>query len=211
MNFDTVIWDWNGTLLNDVDLAINSINKVLNKYKISQISYNQYRDSFTFPVIKYYESIGFDFDKLSFKVVGKEFIDIYNSEFHTCQMFPNAHETLEKIKLLGIKQIIISARFKPSLETDLEHFKIKHLIDEFHAIDNIYAESKEYLFEQFLKQNPDAKVLYIGDTTHDREIAQKFNLKFLLFTQGHQSLKHFQNSNHYTPIHSLSEILNYLK
>lgn len=211
MNYNTVIWDWNGTLLNDVQLAVNSINKVLSKYNIPTLNIEQYRNAFTFPIINYYKNIGFDFDKISFEIVGKEFIDIYNANINSCQLFSNAFETLTNLKSKAIRQIIISARYKPSLEQDLTRFNINQFIDEFYGIDTIYATSKEHLFQQFIQKNPNANILYIGDTTHDRDIAQKFNIKFLLFTQGHQSIKHFQNSNHYTPIADLNEILNYLK
>jgi len=211
MKFNTVIWDWNGTLLNDVNLAVNSINQVLKKYNLSQITIEQYRDVFCFPVYEYYKKIGFDFNKFSFELVGKEFIDIYNADFNTAHLYQNAYNTLSKIKNKGIVQVIISARFYPSLKNDLERFQLNTIIDQFYGIDSIYAESKEHLFEKFINNNPQASILYIGDTTHDRDIAQKFNLKFLFFTQGHQSLKHFQNSNHYTSINDLYEVLKWLE
>ena len=47
-----IIWDWNGTLLNDVDHAVNVINSILIEHKIELIDKRKYRQIFDFPVQK---------------------------------------------------------------------------------------------------------------------------------------------------------------
>ena len=60
MNFDkydTIIWDWNGTLLNDVDMCINCMNQLLQPRNIALLDHKKYQEVFTFPVQDYYEKM----------------------------------------------------------------------------------------------------------------------------------------------------------
>ncbi|MCK4288095.1 MAG: HAD hydrolase-like protein, partial [Bacteroidales bacterium] len=59
----TIIWDWNGTLLNDIDICINSINILLEHRNIENLTKEIYKEIFTFPVKDYYSKAGFDFTK----------------------------------------------------------------------------------------------------------------------------------------------------
>ena len=65
MKYKHILWDWNGTLLDDRWLCVESINKILKKRKMPPILEKTYRKTFCFPVMKYYESLGFDFIVLS--------------------------------------------------------------------------------------------------------------------------------------------------
>ena len=49
-----IIWDWNGTLLDDAWLCVDVINGVLSRRNMSTISLRQYQELFNFPVIDYY-------------------------------------------------------------------------------------------------------------------------------------------------------------
>ena len=80
MGIKHIIWDWNGTLLDDLWLSIKAINIVLKRYSLSEITEDKYLDIFTFPVVDYYELLGFDFNKHPFEVVGTEFIEEYTNK-----------------------------------------------------------------------------------------------------------------------------------
>jgi phosphoglycolate phosphatase len=68
VRFDSIIWDWNGTLLNDVEVAINSINRLLYDRNLVPLTLERYLDVFTFPVQDYYEVIGFDLINEPFEI-----------------------------------------------------------------------------------------------------------------------------------------------
>ena len=82
MKYKHIIWDWNGTLLDDRWLCVEGINKGLIKRKLAPITEEKYRQVFTFPVKKYYMRLGFNFDKESFEIAGDEFIAYYGKNFH---------------------------------------------------------------------------------------------------------------------------------
>ncbi len=57
-----ILWDWNGTLLDDVDLCVFTMSEVLAKHGLKKIDKKPSRETFCFPVMKYYQSLGFDFE-----------------------------------------------------------------------------------------------------------------------------------------------------
>ena len=74
-SYKGIIWDWNGTLLNDTKLAVESMNKILLKRGLPVLTVERYKHVFTFPVRDYYQSVGFDFDKEPFEIPAMEFIE----------------------------------------------------------------------------------------------------------------------------------------
>ena len=70
MKYKHIIWDWNGTLLNDTWLCVEGINKSLEKRSLQTITEEIYRKVFSFPVEDYYKRLGFDFKKEPFEVPG---------------------------------------------------------------------------------------------------------------------------------------------
>ena len=47
MKFESIIWDWNGTLLDDVDIAVAIINQLLCQRGLKPIAYEHYLEVFT--------------------------------------------------------------------------------------------------------------------------------------------------------------------
>ena len=74
-----IVWDWNGTLLDDRWLTIAVMNRVLARRNMYELTEDRYLQLFTFPVIDYYRRLGFDFEKTSFSELGTEFINEYNT------------------------------------------------------------------------------------------------------------------------------------
>ena len=83
---NTIIFDFNGTILDDLDLCFNTLNKMLNMYNHPSITLDRYLDIFTFPVINYYRKAGFDFDKEPFDELAPIFMDIYQPNSLKCSL-----------------------------------------------------------------------------------------------------------------------------
>ena len=69
-----VFFDFNGTILNDVDLCLELLNKILSKQKKPLVDEKQYKNIFTFPIKKYYELAGVDFSLNTFEELSHDFI-----------------------------------------------------------------------------------------------------------------------------------------
>ena len=62
-----IIWDWNGTLINDVWLAVEIMNSILASRNIPLISHEKHKEMFDFPIKNYYQKLGIDFNKELFE------------------------------------------------------------------------------------------------------------------------------------------------
>jgi len=184
-----IIWDWNGTILNDVDLCVELINGLLKDRNIKTISKEEYKSIFTIPVKNYYAAIGFDFEKESFEVVGKKWIDEYELRKFECKTYPGIVEVMNKIKHFGIGQSILSAYSQHTLDEMTGYFGLTKYFTNIVGLDNVYAAGKLHLGQQLIKKlgNGKGETLMIGDTEHDFEVATEIGADCILLTGGHYS------------------------
>jgi phosphoglycolate phosphatase len=194
--FDTIIWDWNGTLLNDIDICIESINCLLSDRKLPLLSRDKYLDIFGFPVIDYYKRLSFDFEKEPFEIPARQYIEIYTSKIGECRLHNSAIQVLNFFKTRGFRQLILSASELTILEESILHFNIQNFFEDFTGLDNHFATSKTelglQLFEN-LKINPHS-ACFIGDTTHDFEVATALGCQCILVADGHQSISRLKET-----------------
>ncbi len=203
----TIIWDWNGTLLDDAEICRTAINKMLKARNLAELSLEKYRDVFTFPVIDYYRQVGFDFDKEEWEPVAMEFINLYLSALNEVELTPFAKETLQKFKQKGYRQAIISAMQHDALLKSVSELGIYDYFDFIGGIGDHYGGGKVENARNYFTVaglNPD-QVTLIGDTIHDSEVAAELGCKCVLVTTGHQSLRRLQQTG-LTVIKNLSEI-----
>lgn len=185
----SIIWDWNGTLLNDLDFCISTINILLEKRNLPLLNRNSYKEVFSFPVKDYYQAIGFDFTKEDFAIPAKEFIDLYDSRVKSCSLHDSAIEILTFFKAKGIRQFVLSAMKQTMLEKTLKHNGIFNFFEGVAGLNDHYAVSKIERGEQLISEFNIAKTttFIIGDTIHDYEVSEQLGIKCLLIADGHQS------------------------
>ena len=182
-----IIWDWNGTLLDDVELCFSVINSVLTKRGLQPIKdINAYRDIFGFPVIDYYRRAGFDFDIEPFEIPAAEFIELYHSDNSRFRLFDSAAKILTAVKKMGMRQVILSASEINNLHSQIGLFGIKPYLDDILAISNIYAGSKINVGQEYIIRNKIENAVIIGDTVHDYETAKSLGVDCILVANGHQ-------------------------
>ncbi len=184
-----IVWDWNGTLIDDVQLSLECMNVLLKKYGLKPIGLKTYRRIFRFPVKDYYKDLGFDFDKTPFEQVGQEFIRLYNTGFSKVTLQPGALEVLDRLQKAGKMQVLISARNQATLFNDVKSFGLENYFDKIIGLNDDLAHGKQELVEQFFEQNRinPKQTLFIGDTTHDCQIASSLGAHYFMVANGHHS------------------------
>jgi phosphoglycolate phosphatase len=119
-----IIWDWNGTLLNDVALCIRCMNSMLNDRGLPLLDAKRYREIFTFPVRAYYVKAGFDFEEEAFEKPAVEFIEKYQAGLPDAALFIDAIPVLREMENRGYYQTILSAMEHDSLVNSLHDKKV---------------------------------------------------------------------------------------
>jgi phosphoglycolate phosphatase len=185
----SIIWDWNGTLLNDLDFCISCINNLLKNRSLPILNRKIYKEVFSFPVKDYYEAIGFDFSKEDFSIPAHEFIDLYEKNIKSCGLHPTSMNVLQFFHQKGIRQFVLSAMHQEMLIETLQYNEIFHFFEGVAGLNDIYAVSKIERGQQLIKEFQIEKesAVIIGDTIHDFEVAQKLGIRSILVADGHQS------------------------
>ncbi len=182
-----VIFDFNGTILNDVDVSLDCLNKTIQKYLFRDfIAVEDYKRIFTFPVKKYYEAVGFDFDQLDWYEVGQYWMDLYLSNYFKCKLNDGVVDLLVDNKNKGIKNVVLSASRVDILKKQLADLGIIDYFDEILGIDNIYGTSKLPIGLNFIEDKDRSECVMIGDTLHDLEVAKSMGVRCILVSCGHQ-------------------------
>jgi phosphoglycolate phosphatase len=186
-----IIWDWNGTLLDDNWLCVEVMNTMLSSRNLPILTLERYRDIFDFPVKDYYEKLGFDFVKESFSVVGMDFMIRYNQRQRECRLHEEAVSSLACIAASGYRQNILSAREQNELRQEANNLAIDSYFDNIDGLDDHYAHGKTDVGIRLLKELhvEKGKILFIGDTCHDAEVAKELGIDCLLIPNGHHSEK----------------------
>lgn len=183
-----IIFDFNGTILDDVAVGVKCINILIKKYLDRPLlTKEEYRELFDFPVIDYYRHVGFDFEKYSFKDIGREWMDHYENSKDEYHLVDGVKEILEDNLKRGYINVILSASERNALIKQCQELGIVQYFETILGIDNIYAGSKEGIAKAWIAdKNPD-ECFFIGDTSHDLAVAQAMGVKCALVAKGHQS------------------------
>lgn len=207
--FKHVIWDWNGTLLNDTWLCVEVLNGLLKKRGRAGISGEDYRQNFGFPVIHFYDYLGFDTDVDSFDKVSHEFIGDYEARWLTeCSLHPDAQDVLTEMATGGLTHSVLSAAKQEALETGIRHFGISEHFTGLCGTDNIYAHGKVERGRHWIGQLPwePKEIVLIGDTLHDFEVAEAMGTECILLAHGHHTPERLAATG--KPVaHSLRELV----
>ena len=197
-DIDHVIWDWNGTLLNDVPHAIGTVNFLLEPRGLPLMSIERYREVFGFPIRGYYETLGFDLQAESFADLCDQFIDRFIAKVGECPLAPGSRELLAKIKASGKKQSVLSATEQSRLHDTVAQFGLSHYFDFVFGIADRLAGSKVQRGHDLMRESgvPPTRTLLIGDTDHDLEVGHALGISVLLVTHGHQSAERLRRLHH---------------
>ena len=188
---DHVIWDWNGTLVDDTRLCVNIVNGILSEMCIPKVSLEFYRDNFSFPVRSYYEKIGLPAEEASYREVSEKFISEYRRLRRTCNLQVNARTVIMGLAEAGIGQSILSAGKLSDLTTFVGEFGLSGQVYPVTGVSNIQATGKKDVSQAHLAEvgHDPSNILLVGDTAHDEEVAIHLGVRCLLFTGGHNSVK----------------------
>ena len=190
MRPELILWDWNGTLLDDVELCMDALNRLLAEHGYPQrYDRDQYRAIFGFPIEEYYVRAGFDFSRHSFAMLAEEYMDDYIPASAACPLAKGAIEALDAFRAAGLRQVILSASPVPTLTRQAGERHVTGYFDRLLGLGDIYAKSKVELGRRFMQEEgiDPARAVMIGDSVHDFEVAQAMGTACVLQCSGHQN------------------------
>jgi len=183
-----IIWDWNGTLLDDVGHAVMVMNSLLEGHQLPLINRDHYREIFEFPVLNYYQKLGFDFEKESFESLCHRFVERFMAGFQNLPLVPEMKSVLMQLHEEKLTQSVLSATDQINLDSMISHFDLSDVFRFVFGIENKFAGSKIERGHHLIKNSgiAAAETVIIGDTLHDLEVAKALGIDAVLISHGHQ-------------------------
>lgn len=186
--YQTVFWDWNGTLLDDRDYAIGVRNRVFPRFGLPRIeSVAQYHEQFTFPVRLYYEWAGVTEE--SFEAVAAAWMAEYVRGAAEIPLHTDALSALNAFHAAGLSQVVLSASDIGILSCQLAQYGLEGRFSAVLGLGHIYATSKQAIGQAYLERSglSPRQCVLLGDTLHDAEVAGAMGVDCILIARGHQS------------------------
>ncbi len=189
-----VIWDWNGTLIDDVWVCVEILNDMLRKRHLPVVTAERYREEFDFPIQEYYRRVGFDFSVEPYEKLAREFILEYDRRRFECSLQPGALHVLQSLADRGITQSILTAYHHERLDEITRFFSIQQFFTHLIGVNDDFASGKIENGKRFiaLLDVPAENVVMVGDTNHDYDVSVAMGIDCVLIACGHQARRKLQ-------------------
>ncbi len=188
MKYEIVFWDWNGTIVDDLDIAVKSLNSVLEKYGYDKITAEIYRKNIDTSVINLYKKI-FDLNVHPFEILANDFGHYYNLYSEDLSLHEGVLDKLQEFKEQGSRQVILSSSATGVIEQYMNRFMICEYFDKILGADDMLSGDKVCRAKRYIENYnlSKSKILFIGDTVYDSNMAKTLGADCALLTCGHQS------------------------
>lgn len=195
MKYTHIIWDWNGTLLNDIGASLASVNDMLAIRGREPIDIDYYRECIGVPIIRFYEKV-FDMEREDYSVIIKQYNEGYLRHLADCKLTDGAEEMITYFARNGAKQAIVSSSNNEQLHANVKKYGIFDCFEAVLGAADFYAGSKIDRAVDYLKKSGNVgEILVIGDLEHDAEMAAQLGADCALITSGHENRDRLHSAN----------------
>lgn len=190
-----LVWDWNGTLLDDLTLVVSSTNHAFAAVSGPVVSADEHRRHFRRPIADYYAAVlGRAVDAEEFGRLDKIFHDAYRVGLTTCRLAADAQAA---IRAWSGTQSLLSMWFHDELVPALSAYGLD---GRFSRVDGLRSavggdRKAEHLAWHLdgLGVRGDATVL-IGDSLDDAAAAESVGAACVLYTGGFTDAERLRDS-----------------
>ena len=195
LKYKYIIWDWNGTLLNDIGASLASVNDMLAARGREPIDIVYYKECISVPIIGFYEKV-FDMEKEDYSQIIKQYNEGYLHYLKDVGLTDGTIEALEYFKQNGAKQVVVSSSNNEQVLQNVKKYGILDYFDEILGSGDYFAGSKIERAKAYLYRNNarSSEILVIGDLEHDAEMADTLGADCILLTSGHEHPERLKNT-----------------
>lgn len=186
-----VVWDWNGTLLDDNQVVLAALNEVCAGFGRADLTWAEWQAAYARPMrVSYEQILGRVLDEEEWARVDKLYHERYDALLHTCGLAAGVPDALRQLAESGRTQSLLSMWFHTRLTPTIEQFGLTQY---FTRVDGLAAEvgggsKADSLIAHLEAQrlNP-AEVVLIGDVVDDAMAARAAGAECILVTTGAMS------------------------
>ncbi|WP_198682148.1 HAD family hydrolase [Kribbella rubisoli] len=188
MKASHVVWDWNGTLLNDNHAVLAAVNEVCVGFGRPELSWGDWQAAYARPMqVSYEQILQRTLDDEEWARVDKLYHERYDALLHTCELASGTLDVLRQCIESGRTQSLLSMWFHGRLTPTVEQYG---LTSYFTRIDGLAGDvgggsKADSLIRHLEAQQLDpATVVLIGDVVDDGQAAQAAGTQCILVSTG---------------------------
>ena len=191
-----IIWDWNGTLLNDLSASLASVNDMLDLRGMPRIDADFYKECIGVPIRKFYDRV-FDMEKEDYSVIIKQYNEGYLMHLADCGLTDGAREAIDYFNSCGLHQAVVSSSNNDQLCANIAKYGLDGCFEAVLGSADFYAGSKIDRAKDYLAKTggESGKTLVIGDLEHDADMAKELGADCVLLTSGHEHKSRLERAN----------------
>lgn len=183
-----VVWDWNGTLFDDLEQVVEAVNVGLSPYGLS-ITLDDYREYYTRPVKVFYERLlQHPLDEQEWLELDRRFHDGYRRMLERARLTSDARDALEQVRSRGATQSLLSMFPHHELVPLVSRIGIAGYFDRVDGLRGPAGDTKARYLERHLTNliegEEASRVLVIGDTPDDAMAAAHVGARCVLYHNG---------------------------
>jgi phosphoglycolate phosphatase len=178
--FRNLIFDWSGTLVDDMGPVIEATNAVLGKYGIAPYDREGFRRSFRLPYREFYAEVLPD---VALDELEAHFRPAFDGSESPVTVLPHAREKLEWARSRGLRMFVLTSMDADAFARQLEDFGMKGFFEETYA----GVLDKRDVIDAIIDThglNKD-ETAFVGDMTHDVETAKHGGISSIAVLTGY--------------------------
>lgn len=186
-----VVWDWNGTLVEDLPVVVESVNAALGAIGEAPITEDDYRACFTRPVGQFYERLlERSVSAPEWDTLDRVFHDQYRAALDRVPLTADAVEAIDAVRTRGWSQSILSMWWEDELvDVVARHGLIDSMALVQGNVDDPGGEKASHLLRHVSTLDVDVgSVVMIGDSTDDAVAAGVVGTACVLYDGGSHHL-----------------------
>lgn len=193
-----VVWDWNGTLFDDLHIVVEAVNRGIRELGTGPITLDDYRDHYTRPVRVFYDRVfGRRLADHEWQRLDELFHDGYRALLEQATLRQDARKALELVRERSLSQSLLSMFPHDELLPLVDRLGASHYFDRIDGLRGVPGDAKASYLESHLIEligdiNP-SEVLVVGDTPDDAVAAGHVGAKCVLIDIGSHHRNHLED------------------
>lgn len=211
--YELIVWDWDGTIMDSTPTIVECIQQ-----SCRDLGFKEPDDTLASSVI----GLGIHdslrravpwIEPAHFPKLTERFRFHYLAKDHELHLFSGIRELLQDLRAEGYLLGVATGKSRVGLDRSLDHHQISHLFHETRTADESFSKPHPGMLLELsdVMQVPTRRMLMIGDTTHDLDMAANAGVDAVAVTYGAHPPSTLKESASLTHVDDVSQLTRWLK